>query len=158
MPERDALRILPMVREDAAEAAALEKVCFPEAWSEASYRATLLLPYAHYFKTVVETGEGEKIVGTVGLQVIAGDGEISNVAVLPAFRRRGIAHRLLEEVFLAGKTLVPGDYTLEVREGNTAARALYESFGFVTEGVRKNFYTNPTEHALIMWKRRAGET
>ena len=50
-------------------------------------------------------------------------------------------------------TGLTGDYTLEVREGNTAARALYESFGFVTEGVRRNYYTQPSEDALIMWRR-----
>lgn len=151
MEQAERIRILPMTREDAAGAAGVERICFAEPWSEASYRATLLLPYAHYFKAV----EGERMVGTIGLQVIGGDGEISNVAVLPQYRRRGIAHRLMEEVLLAGESLVTGDYTLEVREGNTAARALYDSFGFVTEGVRKNYYSKPCEDALIMWRRRA---
>ena len=128
----------------------MEKACFSEPWSEASYDATLLLPYAHYFAAELEDGT---MIGTIGLQIIAGEGEISNVATLLPYRRSGIAHALVEEALQTGKERGVTDYTLEVRSGNTAAIALYESFGFQTEGVRKNFYREPCEDALIMWKR-----
>lgn len=148
------LEILPMEREDAQEAAEIEAACFAEPWSERTYHATLLLPYAYYYKAVIRGDGRAHMIGTIGLQVIGGDGEISNVAVLPRYRRHGIAHRLMEEVFREGDRLVPGDFTLEVRAGNTAAIALYESFGFVTEGVRRDYYEKPRENALIMWRRR----
>ncbi len=145
-----------MTPADAARAAEIEAVCFTEPWSERAYHATLLLPYAHYFAAEV-TENGERVmIGTCGLQIMGGDGEISNVAVLPRYRGQGIAHQLMDHVLIECDGEVTGDYTLEVRESNTAARALYERFGFVTEGVRKNFYTKPSENALIMWKRRNG--
>ncbi len=92
-----------------------------------------------------------------GLQIIAGEGEISNVAVLPNERRRGIAGSLIRIALSEARELGVSDFTLEVREGNTAALSLYESFGFQIEGRRRNYYTNPTEDALIMWRRSGRE-
>lgn len=146
MPEIEIRRLAPS---DAASAAFVEKICFTTPWSEAVYHATLLLPYAHYYGAF----DGEKLVGTIGLQAPCGDGEISNVAVLPEYRRRGIAHDLMWQVLHLTGVVTTGDYTLEVREGNTAALALYESFGFLCEGRRRNYYTNPPEDALILWRR-----
>ncbi|HCW23870.1 MAG TPA: ribosomal-protein-alanine N-acetyltransferase [Lachnospiraceae bacterium] len=144
------IQILRLTPEDAAAAAGVEKACFSAPWSENVYHATLLLPYAHYFGAF----DGELLIGTCGLQAPCGDGEISNVAVLPSYRRQGIAHDLLETTLRESEPYVTtGDCTLEVREGNIAARSLYESFGFVIEGRRRNYYTDPPEDALIMWRR-----
>ena len=145
----DTFRIRRMTPADASEAAALECVCFTDGWSEASYRATLLLPYAVYFAAVEPSG---RMIGTIGLQNLGGDGEISNVAVLPEYRCRGIAHELMEQALEAGHAGGITRFTLEVRSGNTAARALYDSFDFVEKGRRKDFYTGPVEDALILWR------
>ena len=139
-----------MTPDDAAAGAYIEKECFSEPWSEAVYHATLLLGYAYYFLAVDEAGE---VIGTTGLQVIAGEGEITNVAVIPSRRGRRIAHALLETALECGSGLGVTDYTLEVRAGNIPAIRLYESFGFAEEGRRKNFYTSPQEDALILWLR-----
>lgn len=145
----DKIMIRPMTPADAPGAAIIESICFTDGWSLRVYEETLRLPYAYYYAA---ERDGE-IIGTIGLSILGGDGEITNVAVLPAYRKQGIASDLLQTVLDQGHTLGTTDYTLEVRAGNTAAIALYERYGFVTEGIRKNFYSNPTEDALIMWRR-----
>lgn len=143
------IRIRQMTPEDAPFAAAVEEICFADPWSCKVYEQTLRLPYAAYYAAVLE----ERIIGTIGLQILGGDGEISNVAVLPEYRGQGIASDLLETVLIQGRSLGAQDFTLEVRAGNTAAIALYERYGFVIEGIRRRFYVDPVEDALIMWRR-----
>lgn len=145
----DKIMIRPMTQADAPGAAIIESICFTDGWSLRVYEETLRLPYAYYYAA---ERDGE-IIGTIGLSILGGDGEITNVAVLPAYRKQGIASDLLQTVLDQGHTLGTTDYTLEVRAGNTAAIALYERYGFVTEGIRKQFYSNPIEDALIMWRR-----
>lgn len=91
--------------------------------------------------------------GYANLRILAGEGEIERIAVDPAMRRHGVGRKLMEAMaaFASGEGV--GDMTLEVRAGNTAARKLYESFGFAEEGRRKDYYRNPTEDALILWRR-----
>ena len=84
---------------------------------------------------------------------IAGEGDISNVAVYERYRGQRIADVLLKAMFALGEEHGILEYTLEVRSQNHSAIRLYERNGFVTEGVRKNFYQKPTDDALIMWKR-----
>lgn len=173
MENTSQIRIRRMTEKDAGAGALIEKACFSEPWSEEVYHAVLLLPYAHYYAAFCGGGElspgaapaGEEfpagaapagegaMIGTVGLQVIGGDGEISNVAVMPAFRGRGIARNLLEAAIENARQQGVKDFTLEVRAGNLPAIHLYESLGFRQEGLRKNFYTCPNEDALILWLR-----
>ncbi|MDO5574715.1 MAG: ribosomal protein S18-alanine N-acetyltransferase [bacterium] len=93
------------------------------------------------------------IVGGCGLRDIVGEGEITNVAVAKACRNQGIGTDLLAHVLQRGCEMGITAFTLEVRKSNLAAIHLYEKLGFVTEGLRKNFYEKPCEDALIMWKR-----
>lgn len=139
-----------MRQEDIAAAVAVEEQCFADPWTETAYRGTLLLPFAHYY---VAESRQEGILGIIGLELVAGEGEISNVAVLPRYRRRGIGHALMEQVLTDGRQNGSHAFTLEVREGNTTALALYESFGFRVEGRRRHYYDRPTEDALILWLR-----
>ena len=94
---------------------------------------------------------GLEIVGYAGLMIVAGDGHITNVGVDEAHRRHGVATRLL--LVLARRALAEEveALTLEVRMSNTAAQALYRRFGFAPAGVRKNYYSDSNEDALIMW-------
>lgn len=148
-PARSGVLLRRLLPEDAEAAANVERACFSVPWSERVYHATLLLPYSYYYGAF----RGNELIGTAGLQIIAGEGEISNVAVLAKARRRGIAGDLLRLALSNAQGFGISDFTLEVREGNTAALSLYESFGFQIEGRRRNYYTNPTEDALIMWRR-----
>lgn len=84
---------------------------------------------------------------------IAGEGDISNVAVAESYRRQGIARALLEALIRFGRQQGITAFTLEVRQHNEAALGLYEGLGFVSAGVRPNFYDKPKDNAVIMWLR-----
>lgn len=96
----------------------------------------------------------ERVVGICGVKKIFEEGEISNVAVHPEFRGRGISRQMLETLLQEARDDGVEDFTLEVRAGNDVAIRLYESLGFLTEGVRPHFYDKPVEDGLIMWLRR----
>ena len=89
------------------------------------------------------------MVGYVGMHHVLDEGFITNVAVSPAARRRGVARALLAELAAYGRAHSLYRITLEVRVGNTPARALYEGEGYVLDGVRPKFYSDPTEDAAI---------
>ncbi len=150
----EGIRIRRLTAADIAAAAALEKICLPEAWSENAYRSAFEMDGRNAWFWCAEH-EGE-LIGLLGLFRMGEDGEIGNVAVLPAYRRRGLASRLLETAMNTGRTEFGlQDFTLEVRDSNAAAAALYEAHGFRTEGIRPRFYRNPEEAARIMWKRES---
>ncbi|MBR2529834.1 MAG: ribosomal protein S18-alanine N-acetyltransferase [Lachnospiraceae bacterium] len=144
------ISIRTMTLQDIPRVAAMEKMIFPDPWSEKVYEETLRLPEAKY----VIAQSGEMIAGAAGVRNIVGTGEITNVMVLPEYRRQGIGRMMMEEVLNRGRALGADEFTLEVRAGNAAAIGLYESLGFVSEGVRPRFYRNPVEDALIMWIRK----
>jgi ribosomal-protein-alanine N-acetyltransferase len=77
---------------------------------------------------------------------------VMNVAVTPAYRRRGVARSLLENLFAVTASDERRGYTLEVRVSNEGAIKLYEALGFVSRGVRRGYYTDNREDALIMWR------
>jgi ribosomal-protein-alanine N-acetyltransferase len=85
--------------------------------------------------------------------LIAGEGNITNVAVDMALRNRGIGTRMLRYLIGEGEQKGLSAFTLEVRAGNAAAIHVYEKLGFRSEGIRPNFYEKPVEDAVIMWKR-----
>lgn len=97
--------------------------------------------------------EGRRVIGVCGLRNIAGEGEITNVSVDIRYRQKGVAAAMLQRALEDGAELGIEAFTLEVRCGNLPAIRLYEKFGFAGEGVRRGFYENPKEDALIMWKR-----
>lgn len=144
------IKIRRMTSEDALAAAALEKECFSEPWSENAYLSTLANENAIYLAAETESGE---LAGVCGVLDILGEGDINNVAVAKAFRRQKIGERLFAELLRRGKEKGITAFTLEVRASNEPALGLYNKFGFVPEGRRKDFYKNPREDALILWYR-----
>lgn len=120
----------------------IENICFANPWSRADLEAQLTLDTSHFVVATVD----EKVVGYMGLQVFSGEGYVTNVAVLPEYRRQGIAKMLIEKQLQNEMSFI----TLEVRESNLPAIKLYESCGFENVGIRPKFYTNPTENAIIM--------
>lgn len=157
-----------MREEDIPQAVEIEKAAFTRPWSKSIFKATLLLPYAAYYVAVeqktlkqkaLEQGEKpgldqDRIVGICGVKKIFEEGEISNVAVHPDYRGRGVSRRMLEMLIREAREGGVESFTLEVRAGNRPAIRLYESFGFRTEGIRPRFYDHPVEDGLIMWLRR----
>ena len=133
---------------EAAALAALEKECFPDPWSEKSLEDMQKSPHTLYL--VAET-EGE-IVGYCGAQIVLDEGYIGNVGVRSAFRRRGIADRLLEALDKTATENALSFLTLEVRAGNLPAIALYEKHDYKRVGIRPAYYQNPKEDAILMTK------
>lgn len=127
----------------------LEEETFSMPWSAASFLQMIEKEDTAYY--VAE--EDGRLLGGCGLLMIAGEGNITNVVVAPDARRRGVATGLLAYLLAEGDRAGLTAYTLEVRVSNAAAIGLYEKLGFVSEGIRPNFYEKPTEDAMIMWKR-----
>ena len=144
------IKIVPMNADHLEELEKLERLCFSRPWSRKMLAEELENQCAAFL--VAQDGDTGKVVGYAGLLVVADEGYITNVAVFPEYRRRGVAAQLLSvfENFARGRHLA--FLTLEVRPSNTAAIALYESFGFRQVGRRKNYYDLPKEDALILTK------
>lgn len=140
--------IYPMGEEHLDALAELERVCFSQPWSREALADELENDSAYFF--VAETG-GE-VSGYVGLMITAGQSYITNIAVFPKFRHMGIAKMLLNRLFNIAEKYGIEFISLEVRPTNTAATKLYSLLGFEEIGLRKNFYRNPTEDAMIMTK------
>ncbi len=134
------MRLRPATGEDLSALLMAEEACFSHPFTEAAVLSHLTEAWGY---ALVAEQEG-KLCGYLLGSLIAGEGEVFRVAVLPAFRRLGIGEALLS-VFLA----LVDDCFLEVRRGNLPARALYEKMGFVPMGERKNYYTDPTEDAVL---------
>jgi len=143
------LQIKPLTEEYVDQVCVLEEEAFSMPWHRESFLDMLLNKDACYLVGLME----EEVVASCGLRNIVGDGEITNVVTKSSARGRGIGEQMLLKLLEEGTAMGVEAFTLEVRKRNDVAIHLYEKLGLVTEGVRKNFYEDPTEDALIMWKR-----
>ena len=142
------MKIIPMTADHVPSVAALEVLCFSDPWSQNSVASELNNPLSLWLVAVEE----DAVVGYVGSQTVMGETDMMNIAVDPEFRRRGIAGQLVDALVAELKTRQSHCLTLEVRASNEPARALYEKLGFQQVGLRKNYYRNPKEDALILRK------
>lgn len=137
----------PMQKGDVARVAELERLCFRTPWSEASLAGELKNRLASY-----RVGELEgRVVTYGGMWIFFDEAHITNVAVDPEYRKRGIGHELMREMMRAAVLRGAEKMSLEVRVTNEAAQRLYASIGFVAEGRRKKYYSDTGEDALILW-------
>lgn len=143
------LVIKPLTEEYVDQVCVLEEEAFSMPWHKESFMEMIQNPDACYLVCLID----EEVVASCGLRNIVGDGEITNVVTKDTMRSKGIGKKMLLQLLEEGTKMGVEAFTLEVRTSNDAAIHLYESLGFVTEGIRKNFYEEPTEDALIMWKR-----
>lgn len=139
-------RIRIMQREDIPAVAELEARIFSKPWSEKSF-----LDSFHSENNIYLVAESEKgVTGYCGIWTAFETADLCNIAVAPEYRRQGIADRLLQEsVKRAGKKGVER-LMLEVRESNLGALCLYRKNGFQKIGIRKGYYSSPTEDAVLM--------
>lgn len=144
-----ALIIRPIMESDMKELAQIESESFSTPWSENSFRELLSIDYARY---LVAEYDGE-IAGSAGMRIVAGEGDIDNVVVKESLRGKKIAQALISKLIELGRSEGVNEFTLEVRVSNAPAIHVYEKAGFVSEGIRPNFYEKPTEDANIMWLR-----
>lgn len=138
------IKIKSATLDDVAKIAKIEQSCFSTPWSKSSIKESLKNENSHFY---LAFADGEA-AGYIGVQIFSGEGYITNVAVLPEFRRQGIAKALIETALSNKMEFL----TLEVRESNAAAIALYKSLGFEKVGTRPNFYRSPEENAILMTK------
>ncbi len=124
----------------------LSSKCFIDPWSESSLRKELDNEVAYY--SVAEVN-GE-IVSYAGIWAVAGEGEITNIAVDSRYRRSGIGRLVLKHLLDIATQKELSVIHLEVRDSNVAAQNLYKNIGFNKIAVRKNYYNKPTEDAIIM--------
>lgn len=141
-------------QEDLEEVTALEASCFSMPWKYKDFEETLTNPNRVYLIAEADALDAkERILGGCMITNIAGEGDISNVAVHEKYRDKKIATALLEALLKLGRERYGiTAFTLEVRSQNTPARKLYEKLGFISKGVRPNFYENPKDDAVILWK------
>lgn len=139
------------VGSDADDMEILEKQCFSVPWSRESLIYDLTEnPIAVYFVAELES----HVVGYAGVWAIAGEGHITNVAVSPDYRRLHIGTALIEVMLRETEAAGIAAHTLEVRAGNSPAIGLYKKFGFKAAGVRRGYYEDNGEDAVIMWRKQ----
>ena len=141
------VRIVPMTSAHLDEVADLERICFSTPWSRNMLAEELDNACSAFLVALDDDGS---VVGYAGLLVIADEGYITNVAVRPESRRGGVAGQILDVFLKFAEANKLAFLTLEVRESNYAAIALYGSRGFRSAGRRKNYYEHPKEDAIIM--------
>ena len=130
------------------EVAAIENDCFSHPWSRRSLESELKNETSH-FLVAVEDG---KVIGYIGMSAVIDEGYLFNAAVDSHYRKKGVGSALVRELVTWCQKHDFAFLTLEVRESNAPAIALYSRFGFVRVGERKNYYSKPAENALLMTK------
>lgn len=137
-----------MQAKDVAAVAALERICFSDPWSENSIASELENKLSCWLVAVIDGN----LAGYIGSQTVLDASDMMNIAVAPQYRRQGIAEALilaLCEKLIERKAIC---LLLEVRASNLPAISLYEKLAFKSVGLRKNYYRNPKEDALILRK------
>ena len=139
--------IRKLVKEDISAVAEIERLCFDEPWSENSLMLLLEEKNAGFVALI----DG-RVVAYGGVVTVLDEGQITNVATHPSFRRLGLARSVMDAIdaFCIERDIVY--LSLEVRQMNEAARSLYSSLGWREAGIRKNFYSKPTDNAVVMIK------
>lgn len=140
------IEITWMKKEDVPGVHQVEEACFSTPWSLESFED--IFSYKGNYYLVAK--EEDKVVGFIGLMAVLGEGDITNVAVLPSYRKRGIGDCLVSAILKLAKEEKISKIMLEVRSSNGAAIHLYEKYGFTYLCTRKKYYQKPTEDANIM--------
>ena len=133
---------------DVAAVAKIEQICFSDPWSE---KMVADLTDSSWDEVWVLETEENGLIGYINFRFIAGEGELMRIAVLPELRGHGLSRKLMDKMTESASKNAVTDITLEVRAGNEPAIGLYKAYGFAGEAVRKGYYHNPAEDALIMW-------
>ena len=128
---------------------AIENSCFTTPWSCQSFVYELSQnSFAHYIVALLEN----KVVGYAGMWVIMDEAHVTNVAVHPDYRGQRIGYSLMQQMLVRAALRGAAKMTLEVRSTNESAKRLYTQLGFKESGVRKGYYEDTKDDAIIMWK------
>ena len=140
--------IAPMRRRHLRSVLRIESLVYPRPWSLTLFMSELALRGTRAYFVA---RSGATLVGYAGLMVGTEDAHVTTIAVDPAFHRRKVATRLMAALVHTALDRGARNLTLEVRVANTGAQALYHRFGFAPAGIRKNYYSETNEDALVMW-------
>lgn len=143
------IKVVPMTLEHVDDIMIVENLSFSIPWSINAFIEEITKNSFAYYYAGIYKG---KAVGYGGMWQVFDEGHITNIAVHPEFRKIGIASRILE--CMIGESIDMGvqRMTLEVRKSNISALRLYQKYGFINEGIRKSYYADNGEDAIIMWK------
>lgn len=149
MNKRPDIEMTRMTIADLDRVQEIEEMSYSTPWSGKAFRSEITEnSYAHYFVCRIDN----QIIGYLGMWIILEEAHITNIAVHPQHRRQGIGCAMLEFAFDKAKVLGATKMTLEVRTSNETAQQLYRKLGFTGRGIRKGYYTDTNEDAIIMWK------
>lgn len=142
------VHLVAMRRRHLRKVLEIEHKAYPNPWSLGLFLSELGQRQTRHYVVARVAG---RVVGYAGLMVGYEESHVTNIAVDPAWRRHQIATRLLVNLHAAAVARATKNMTLEVRMSNMSAQAMYRRFGFETEGIRKNYYSENGEDALVMW-------
>lgn len=137
-----------MTRDDIEKIAVLEKEVFSDAWTSKGISET----YGQSQAVIAVADSSGELAGYCIVYYVMDEGEIARIAVNENMRRQGVGRGLLDYVCVCCKAKKIERLLLDVRESNVGARAFYQQYGFTEDGIRKNFYENPKENAVLMSK------
>lgn len=142
------LTILPMKEEDINQILEIENLSFLDPWTQRMYLSEIRERNDSYF---VMAKLEDRIIGYGGFWLIVDEMHLVNLAVHPDFRRQGIGTQIMQHLLNLAKQLKVKRATLEVRASNVIAQRFYSKFGFIAIALRKKYYPNTKEDAMIMW-------
>ena len=154
--------IEPMTKEHIPQVAEIEKQSFSMPWSKAAFLESFSYDHA-VFLVAVDYEPADKgceayadpckarVAGYIGMYKVLNEGDITNIAVSPEYRGKGIGLSLMNALKELARNKNIGNLILEVRESNHTAIHLYERAGFLPVGIRRNFYEKPVENAIVMY-------
>jgi len=134
--------------DDIKDVLEIENASFATPWSREAFFNELM---NNHFASYLVMIENDKVIGYCGMWLIIDEAHITNIAVLPEYRGRKLGEALMLEVKKHASQRGVGRMTLEVRVSNTVAQSLYRKHGFIEGGIRKNYYTDNQEDAIVMW-------
>jgi ribosomal-protein-alanine N-acetyltransferase len=141
--------VRPMTLADLDGVMAVEQESFLTPWSRSAFEEELVKNrLARYLVAL----DADSIVGYAGTWLVINEAHVTNVAVHAGRRREGIGRLLMEALMQMARDAGMESMTLEVRVSNEAAKTLYQRLGFVSAGIRKNYYSETKEDALILWR------
>lgn len=144
----DRVQLVPLRRRHLRSVLRIESQVYPRPWTFGLFMSELSLRSSRYY---VAARVDEAVAGYAGLMIVGDEAHVTTIAVDPALQRLQIGTRLMANLLRAAAARGARHVTLEVRMSNTAAQAMYRRFGFETQGLRRNYYSESNEDALVMW-------
>jgi ribosomal-protein-alanine N-acetyltransferase len=143
------IQIRRMKVDDVDEVFNVESRSFPTPWARDTFEGEILENDLAYYLVLVV---GEQVIGYAGMWLILDEAHVTNIAILPEYRANGLGEKLVAALVEHAKAKGAASMTLEVRVSNLVARHLYDKLGFESCGLRRQYYADTQEDALIMWR------